>query len=571
MAAAGTRVRTATAGPGMAPDGALAVLELLRDWGVDRVFICPGSTEAAFLDASLHVPEVALTLTTQESIAVAMADGYARVTNRPAVTYLHTNVGLANGLAHLSCAHLERSPVVVLNGLKSTSLHGRSGFTTTSDVRDLARQHTKDDWQSLRADAIGEDLTRALKVAVAEPMGPTYLALPQDLLEAGAPVAVPAAKDRLVPARTRPDPESVRAAAARLAAAERPVIVAGAEVERSGAVEVLARLAERLGAPVLSEDRRTITCAGFPTDHPNYVGVLDPSLEAVAKADLLFLAGARTPIQFEASAGSSIPGDTALLHLSCDADDIARVHPTTVPLTGNARLGLEDLRAALEALPDPDGRQALAFLEQAHAAHRARVDGWAREARAGEGSVPIRVESLMHRLAGALEPGTVIVDDAVTSRAAVLRHLVSRGHDRYVATAGGSLGWAMGAALGAKLALPERPVVAVVGDGVFQFGLQALWTAVHEQIAVTYVVVNNESYAAVKAALRRFGGTADARGVYPASDLAGPGVADIARGFGALGRRVERLDELEASIAAAGEHPGPAVIEVLTDPDDSGP
>ena len=110
------------AGASVAPDGAAALFEVLRGWGVERVFTCPGSTEVAFLDASLRYPDVAVTLTTHESVAVAMADGYARVTGRPAVAYLHTNVGLANGLAHLGAARLARSPVVVLNGLKTTRI-----------------------------------------------------------------------------------------------------------------------------------------------------------------------------------------------------------------------------------------------------------------------------------------------------------------------------------------------------------------------------------------------------------------------------------------------------------------
>ena len=129
----------------------------------------------------------------------------------------------------------------------------------------------------------------------------------------------------------------------------------------------------------------------------------------------------------------------------------------------------------------------------------------------------------------------------------------------------------MGAALGIKLAAPWDEVLTVVGDGVFQFGIQALWTAAHYAIPVIVVVLNNESYAAVKAALERFGGEAAARREYPASDIPAPRIAEIARGFGAFGRRVERLAELAPALAAAWDHAGPAVIEVMTDPRDLGP
>src|SRR5215210_3357475 len=123
---------------------AVAIFEVLRAWEIDRVFICPGSTEAAFLDASLDQSGVELVTTTHEAITVSMADGYARMTGRPAIAYVHTHLGLANGLAHLSCAQLGHSPVVVVTGLKATALHGAaSGFTTTSDVSALPRQFVK--------------------------------------------------------------------------------------------------------------------------------------------------------------------------------------------------------------------------------------------------------------------------------------------------------------------------------------------------------------------------------------------------------------------------------------------
>ena len=129
-----------------APGGAAALFAVLRGWGVRHVFTCPGTTEVAFLDASLDYPEIAITLTTHESIAVALADGYARVTRQPTVAYLHTNVGLTNGLANLAAAQLARSPVVILNGLKPTAIQGRGGFTTALTIRDFARQYVKWDW-----------------------------------------------------------------------------------------------------------------------------------------------------------------------------------------------------------------------------------------------------------------------------------------------------------------------------------------------------------------------------------------------------------------------------------------
>ena len=130
--------------------GAHALFDVLEQWGIDLLFTCPGSTEAAVLDASIDIPAMRMVLTTHESIAVSAADGYARVTGRPAVAYLHANVGLANGVAHLACAASTRTPLLVLNGMKSTEMQNRGGFTTSPYPSEPVRQSTLDSGRALR-------------------------------------------------------------------------------------------------------------------------------------------------------------------------------------------------------------------------------------------------------------------------------------------------------------------------------------------------------------------------------------------------------------------------------------
>ena len=176
-----------------------ALLDTLVTWGVDRIFCCPGSTEAALLDALVTRDDVELVLVTHESVAVAAAEGQARLTGRPSVAYLHTHVGMANAVAHLVSAQHAHAPVIVLNGLKPASLAGRGGFTTAAHPTDLVRQHVRWAWQSVRTEDVPGDLDRALHAAVAEPAGPVWLGLPQDLLENPAPathVAAPRTAER---------------------------------------------------------------------------------------------------------------------------------------------------------------------------------------------------------------------------------------------------------------------------------------------------------------------------------------------------------------------------------------
>ncbi len=145
-----------------------ALIDVLVGWGIEKIFTCPGSTEAAVLDALVDRTDIELVLTTNESVAVSMADGLARTTGRPRLAYLHANVGLSNGLANLYAAQHAYSPVVVLTGLKAAPIQARSGFTTARRMRELVSQFVKDDWQSLSTDAIAEDVNRAFSM-VAQP------------------------------------------------------------------------------------------------------------------------------------------------------------------------------------------------------------------------------------------------------------------------------------------------------------------------------------------------------------------------------------------------------------------
>lgn len=544
-----------------------AVLQVLRDRGVDVIFTCPGSTEAAVLDASTAYPEIRFVLVTHESIAIAAADGYARVTGRPAVAYLHTNVGLGNGIAHLDLARLARSPVVVLNGLKSTAVANRGGFTTAAHPRDPVRDLVVFDRVALRAEEVAEDLVRALNAATAEPGGPVYLGLPQDLMEAEGAVAVPALARRAVRARRRPDPASVGAAARALAAARRLVIVAGSEVPRAGAREALLALAERLDAPILLEDRRTLQWNGVPAHGPRFAGFYGAQHPAVAEADAIFFAGMHAIMEYDAPKVPAVPHGATIVHLASDPADVAHVDPADVALVGNARLGLEDLLTALP--PDDDGRASRgAFARGAVAAYAASLAVRRARARDGAAREPLAVPAVMDRLAALLPDDCVVVGQATTAGTSLLELAIAGSGRTYHTTAGGSLGWGMGAALGIALGTPGERVFCFVGDGVLQFGIQALATAAALGLPVVFVVNDNGSYAAVRDALVRYRGVRD--GPFPGCDIAGPDYAAVARAFGVRGLRVERLAELDDAVAAVLRDDGPSLLAIRTDPDAAG-
>jgi benzoylformate decarboxylase len=542
---------------GPARSGGQAVLETLLAWGVRRVFTCPGSTEAAFLDATLEHPDFEVVLTPHESIAVSAADGYARVTGEPAVAYLHTHLGLANGLAHLAAAKLARSPVVVLTGLKAAEIQAHQGFTTIQNTGRLADPYVKAHWQSLSSDAIPEDLGRALRLSLTEPCGPTWLGLSQDLMDGTCAKEV-VGPDRYRPrARTAPDPDRIDDVVELLTSAARPLIVAGAEVARHGAVAELIELSERLGVPVVNEDRRTYERPGFPTSHPHHAGLYDVKRASVRDSDLIMFVGCRCFMEFEVPTAPDVPPGARTVHIHTDPTEIGAIYGVDVDIVSDERLALSALLGRLPKDTASSGDH-LARTREEHLA--------AGGPKPPTGEVE-NVAAVADALTALVGDDTTVVADATTFGRVLMPRVPQNPPYQHFGSSSGSLGWGMGAALGIKLALPDREVIAVEGDGGFQFGPQALWVAARYGISVIYVVVNNESYAAVAGALRRYGGTAVERGEYPGKDLSGIDIAEIARGYGAFAQRIHRASDLADAMAKARAHSGPSVIEIMTDPD----
>jgi benzoylformate decarboxylase len=535
----------------MSRTAADAVLETLIAWNIRRVFICPGSTEAAFLDATLRHPEFEVVLTTHESVTVAMADGYARATGEPAVAYVHTHLGLANALAHLEAARLARSPVVVLNGLKPAVIQSHGGFTALPGTGELARPFVKRQWQSLLAESIPEDLTQVLRLATAEPTGPVWLGLTQDLCNAECAAPVPPPQRYRPRTKVVPDPADVQATADVLSQARQPVLVAGAEAGRHGATADLLRLAERTGALLCNEDRRAFEAPGFPTTHPRFAGLYAPTNPAVRDSDVLVFLGCRCFVEFEPATAAFVPPGAKVVQTHVDAAELARVQGVDLAVAGDEAL---IARGLLDLLPQRRTPQPANPAQPPEGPRR------------NDGTT---VAEVVAALAEVVDEDTTVIEDSTTSQAALLRAVPQYSPRSIVRSSSGSLGWGVGAALGYQLGAPSRHVVAVLGDGVFQFGPQALWAAARYRIPVTYLVINNRSYAAVAAALRRYDGLAEQTGVYPGKDIAGVDIAAVARGFGLAAQRLDSAADIPAAIR---KHRGaPALLEMHTDPDDFGP
>ncbi|MFH5822318.1 thiamine pyrophosphate-binding protein [Georgenia sp. AZ-5] len=539
-------------------------LELLEAAGVDVIFTCPGTTEVPLLDASVRHRSPRFVLTTHETATVSAADAYSRATGKLGVALLHANVGLTNGLAMVEAARIGRSRVLVLNGTKPTSTRNRRGFTQTAESTAVAAPFVVQATSVTSLTSVEADIRQALQRLHNAPSGPVYLELPQDLL------AMPASGGTAPVTFTRPatvaDDAAIVAVASQLADARRVLVVAGSDLAAAGATPLAVELAESLGAPIMEAPWRELERETVPTSHPSYAGLLSYGAHALEDA-VIVITG--TPAFQEPDDGPGLlPPSARVVHI---LDHAADLMPGSTPLVGDYVPTLARLIAAVRRSA-ADGRQAATerrqFLAEVTAWHHDSLQQLGSPTRGDDGQ--LTVLALAAELQVRPLPGPIVLD-AVTATSTLFR-LTPRGPGRELyATGSGALGWGLGAAVGVAMAGRYDRVFGVVSDGVVQFGLPALHTAVAEQLPVTFIVVNNQAYHAVALALRKFGGSAADNGCYPCTDLGGTDLTMVAAGFGLRATRVTSIDELRAALDDQGSVEGPALIEVVVPADASNP
>ncbi len=540
-----------------------AVVEVLRARGVRYLFGLPGTTEAALLEVLREQEEVRYVLTLHEGVAVAMADGYARASGGPGVVNLHTTVGTLAGLSLLYNAWRDRVPVVVLACHKDTRILGRAGFTTLPDTTALVRPMAKWAHQTLNVEQVGEDVERAFQQALAPPQGPAYLLLPENLLAHPTRAVPPRPAPR--PLAPRAHPQAVSEIAAQLIRAERPVLVAGSGIGRAGGVEVVRRLAGIAGLAVVWEPRRTLLEIPYPPDDPHFVGIYDPMHPGVREADVLLVLGAVLFVEFSPPPAPEVPPQACLIHVHPDAAELGRLYPPALAIQADPALLAQDLLAAVEARRDElevrlvERRAWVGDLRARWEAQRS--ERWKREYAA----VPLSAYRVGVELGKVLPVDAVVVEEAVRSSPGFLEGFPVR-VGGVLRTSGGSLGWGVPAAMGVQMALPDRPVAAVVGDGCLHFTPQALWTGVRQRLPVLVVVLNNRKYLAVEAGVQRLRGSTELPLGTPGIDLSGIDHVTVAQGYGAGGIRVEDPDALgdalREGLRRAREEGRPYVVDV---------
>jgi benzoylformate decarboxylase len=544
--------------------GRQVFMESLLAHGVEHIFGNPGTTESPILDALLDYPRLRYIVALHEGVALGAASYHAQATGRPAVVNVHVAPGLGNSLGMLYNALKARAPLVVTAGQQDTRLRLR-GPVLGHDLVAMAAPLTKWSVQVERADELALIMHRAVKIATDPPAGPVFVALPIDVMEQETDQG-PLAPGRLHRAPA-PDPAGVAEAAALLLGGRRPVIGAGADAAPAAA-ELLA-LAERLGAAVWCEGIRARQVV--PSRHPNFR--LSLPFDAVAirraldEADVVLLVGGPFFEEVWYAPGSPLPPGAAAIHVETSPERLAHNLPVTVGLVSEPRAALAALWSAVEREAGDAFRAAAAARNEVLRALKAQ-DAQAQRARAAKrwDSAPISMPRLMAEVESALPDDAIVVDEAITAGPDLARTIQFERAGDYVGARGGGIGQALPGAIGIKLARPDRPVVALSGDGSAMYSIQALWTAAHHDLAIAFVILNNREYRILKHNMdtyrQRFGAKPD-RG-YPNMDLVSPdlGFVDIARGLGVEGMRVGHPAELRPALGRALGAGRPFLLDV---------
>jgi thiamine pyrophosphate-dependent acetolactate synthase large subunit-like protein len=550
--------------------GGEVMAEFLIDWNVPYVFGLAGSEEVGFLDALVDRVKLQYVQGLHESSVMAMADGYARASGQTAFVQVHSDAGTAYALGQIANAFRDRVPIVITAGGQSTAARGQNVFLEAPNLAQLPRDYTRWTWDVLNADTIPEVLRRAFLFARVPPGGPTFITFSKDLWEQRIKRAEILPRARSEPdAALHPDPDAVRRTADLLAAARFPVIVAGREINAYGGADDLRQIAELLGAPVCSDLFASHSPLTFPTFHTQYAGFFAEDEASPKGYDVFWSVGGTMFTAAGATAEPIVPRGVTVIHTTVDTTELGRTYPVDVPMMARTDLSvkavLEELRRRpLSATTIADRRRTV---ERGASARRRALD---EQARRVWDSTPIAIERLATELNRLMDPGAIVVTELISEEQVADAYFdLNRGARgrRHFTTAGGCLGWGVPNAIGAKIAQPDRQVVALVGDGSFQFGVQALWTAVRYEVPIAVVIWNNGAYQANRKFLHQYGGRAAATGRYPGCSLDHPAIdhAAICKAYGVEAERVEDPATLGAALercfktAAAGR---PYVVDV---------
>lgn len=513
-----------------------AVYSLLREFGLTTIFGNPGSTE---LPMYRDFPaDFRYVLGLQESVVVAMADGFAQARRDAALVNLHSAIGVGHAMGSLFTAYRNQTPLVVTAGQQARSLLTLEPFLYSEQAAQLPKPYVKWSCEPALAVDVPAAIARAYYIAMQSPRGPTFVSIPVDDWDRAAG---PALTPRTVSRRNAGDPQLLAGAAAALRAARRPVIVVGASVARDDAWDEAIALAEEHQAAVWVSPMSARN--SFPERHSLFAGFLPADrggiVARLAGADLILVLGAPVFTYHVEGSGPHLPNGAHLVQLT-DDPGAAAWSPTGTSIITNLKLGIAALlgsAASVRRAPPPSPPRA------PHLAAGSLTDAY-----------------LMQQIAALRPADSVIVEEAPSSRGAMHDHLPMLERDTFHTCASGGLGHGLPAAIGVALARPGVKVIGLLGDGSAMYSIQGLWSAAQLGLPVAFIIVNNLSYRALEVFGRHFDIVSPPGLKLPHLDFCA-----LAQSQGVQAMRVDSCQNLDDALREVFAARLPMLLEVLVE------
>ncbi len=535
--------------------GGACFAEQLMACGVKYIFGNSASEDAAFYDALVDRPQLNYILTPHEGPGAAMAAGYIKASQQPAIVMQAGSVGLMNAMGQLFNAYKEQTPLVIYSYRSDPSRSaGRDGFEEIANQEQVVQPLTKYSWMARGSSMIAESVRHAFKSSWTPPHGPSYLTWHSDHTGERTRTEIIAQSHFDTRMQVRPNPTEIERAAAMLVSARMPILIVGDEITKAKAVTKAVKLAELLGMPV-TQMRQLWT--NFPETHPLWVGNAPAGRLASITWPKSYDVAINVGNKMQHSGTAPIVAhEIKFIDMRIDYNNMGKVMTTDVPLVCDVGLGLDDLIAAVLQLMTPTLRQAA----EERAREVRRYTDSSRLLLKGVvnnpewNNAPLIADRVTWEVAQFADPDAIIVNEAgsVAMHSFNFNPLGGRELFYYY---GGHLGSGVGASAGIKLARPNQQVICLVGDGSFLFGPHALWNMARLELPVIVVVYNNHAYSGPhsRAIANVPSGRMVETGHYMASYLGSPdmNMASIAAGFGVQGEVVHDPAQLQAALARA--------------------
>lgn len=513
------------------------IYEVFRAHGVTTIFGNPGSTELPFLQ---NFPkDFRYILGLQEASVVAMATGFSLFSGEPAIVNLHTHAGTGNAMGAIVTASYAQAPLLITAGQQDRRQIRAEPFLWGKHA-EFVRPYVKWSVEPQRSVDVPETLERAFHIAMTEPCGPVFVSIFMDGLDDPCPPV----ETRKVAYKTAPDPASIFEFAGILSNSRKIAIVAGPQIDASGATNIVVQLAEKLNADVFFSP--IAYRWSFPTDHELFKGTLPPAMgplgERLAPYDTVLVIGADVFLYYPFVPGAVVRQSTQVLHITNDPIMASRAL-TGRSIVGNIALCVDQLNSLVEK------RERAASLRKSVESVAILTN-------------PPKPDFVYQELAKVFPPHVVIFEEAPSSHSFFQRHSHLNEPNSYFETASGGLGFAMPAAVGAALRnVHKRPIVAILGEGSAQYSIQSLWSASRYEAPVTFIIINNEEYAILKSFAELM-----AEKDIPGLDISGIDFPGLALGYGIDYREVTEPERLGQIVHEAIQSKKPNLVNIPIDP-----